>query len=234
MSSLWETMKKEYVYGGMTYRELAERYGVPESTVGKHARADLWRELRRERRLQLPLCAEEGEAVADTASPRRDERSESADPAQPCSSVIANRCSHRCGNPASSSDTQEANERTGDADCHDNAAALSRNDSGEDFPAMTETGDAAMREEVLRLAMRMAQLGCDAAQDKKQFMRYIVSEKSGKGETETAERVFRKLDTKAYRELTAAIKDLWSIAQGGEAERAGITVVLGSAEDSAV
>ena len=94
--------------------------------------------------------------------------------------------------------------------------------------------DSAMREEVKRLALRMAELGISAAADEKQFMRYIISEKSGRGETETCERVFEKLDTKAYRELTAAIKDLWSIAQdAGGGEKNGIVVELGNAEDAA-
>ena len=94
--------------------------------------------------------------------------------------------------------------------------------------------DTAMRAEVKRLALRMAELGISAAEDEKQFMRYIVSEKSGRGETETCERVFEKLDTKAYRELTAAIKDLWSIAQdSGDSEKNGIVVVLGAAEEAA-
>ena len=107
-------------------------------------------------------------------------------------------------------------------------------DEKKDSGRVTPDNDAAMRDEVKRLALRMAELGISAAEDEKQFMRYIVSEKSGRGETETVERVFDKLDTKAYRELTAAIKDLWSIAQDADGgEKNGIVVLLGDAEEAA-
>ena len=98
-----------------------------------------------------------------------------------------------------------------------------------------EENDAVMRAEVRRLALRMAELGISAAEDDMQFMRYIVSEKAGRSESETVERVFDKLDTKAYRELTAAIKDLWSIAQDadGGGNKNEIVVVLGDAGNAA-
>ena len=50
-----------------------------------------------------------------------------------------------------------------------------------------------------------------ALDDEKQFNRYIISEGIGGGATETTEREFTKVDTKALKELTGVIKDLTAL-----------------------
>ena len=48
----------------------------------------------------------------------------------------------------------------------------------------------------------------EAFEDEKQFNRYIVSEGSGDGFSETSEKIFDKVDTKALKDLTGVLKDL--------------------------
>lgn len=50
-----------------------------------------------------------------------------------------------------------------------------------------------------------------ALEDDRQFNRYIISEGIGGGATETTEREFAKVDTKALKELTGVIKDLTAL-----------------------
>ena len=42
----WNTLKAEYIAGGVSYRELAEKHGVSESTLRKRAAKEHWSELR--------------------------------------------------------------------------------------------------------------------------------------------------------------------------------------------
>lgn len=42
----WKKIKAEYIAGGTSYRKLAEKYGVPFSTLKEHARREKWTELR--------------------------------------------------------------------------------------------------------------------------------------------------------------------------------------------
>ena len=62
-----------------------------------------------------------------------------------------------------------------------------------------------------QLAYKALDVAMEAFEDDKQFHRYIVSEDRGLGESETVEREFRKVDTKALRDLTTVIKDLTSV-----------------------
>ena len=48
----------------------------------------------------------------------------------------------------------------------------------------------------------------EAFEDEKQFNRYIVSEGCGDGFSETSEKIFDKVDTKALKDLTGVLKDL--------------------------
>lgn len=48
----------------------------------------------------------------------------------------------------------------------------------------------------------------EAFEDEKQFNRYIVTENVGGGATETSERIYTKVDTKALKDLTGVLKDL--------------------------
>ena len=42
----WAKIKKEYISGGVTYRRLAEKYGISHSTLRKVAAEEHWSELR--------------------------------------------------------------------------------------------------------------------------------------------------------------------------------------------
>lgn len=42
----WNAIKAEYIAGGTSYRKLAEKYGVSESTLKKKAAKECWKELR--------------------------------------------------------------------------------------------------------------------------------------------------------------------------------------------
>ncbi len=42
----WKKIKKEYIAGGYTYKDLAEKHGVSFSSLTKVARREQWRELR--------------------------------------------------------------------------------------------------------------------------------------------------------------------------------------------
>lgn len=48
----------------------------------------------------------------------------------------------------------------------------------------------------------------EAFEDDNQFHRYIISEGIGGGATETHERIYAKVDTKALKDLTSVLKDL--------------------------
>lgn len=43
----WARIKAEYLKGGVTYRQLAEKYGVPNDTLEKRAKRESWSEGRR-------------------------------------------------------------------------------------------------------------------------------------------------------------------------------------------
>ena len=42
----WNKIKADYIAGGTSYRKLAEKHGVPFSTLKEHARREKWTELR--------------------------------------------------------------------------------------------------------------------------------------------------------------------------------------------
>lgn len=60
-----------------------------------------------------------------------------------------------------------------------------------------------------------AELAIDTAlkalNDPEQFRRYIVSEGCGEGVSETSEKIFKKVDTRALRDMTAALRDLTAL-----------------------
>ena len=73
------------------------------------------------------------------------------------------------------------------------------------------TGDTAwLLEETAKKILKQLQADFE---DQQQFHRYLVKTK---GAEELEERIFRKLDTKALKEVTAALKDLKAMLQGGE------------------
>lgn len=44
----WDAMRTEYIQGGVSYRELAAKYGVPFPTLAERAKAEKWVELRKQ------------------------------------------------------------------------------------------------------------------------------------------------------------------------------------------
>ena len=46
----WEELKREYLAGGVTYAELARKWGLPESRLRRRAREERWQDLRRQAR----------------------------------------------------------------------------------------------------------------------------------------------------------------------------------------
>jgi transposase-like protein len=44
----WKKIKAEYIAGGTSYRKLAEKYGVPRTTLERKAKEERWTELRRQ------------------------------------------------------------------------------------------------------------------------------------------------------------------------------------------
>ena len=44
----WKKIKAEYIAGGTSYRKLAEKYGVPRTTLERKAKEEKWSELRRQ------------------------------------------------------------------------------------------------------------------------------------------------------------------------------------------
>ena len=44
----WRKLKKEYIAGGISYRKLAEKYGVSRTTLERKAKDEGWPELRRQ------------------------------------------------------------------------------------------------------------------------------------------------------------------------------------------
>lgn len=46
----WNAIRKEYIQGGVSYRELAAKYGVPLRTLADRAKAEKWVELREQAR----------------------------------------------------------------------------------------------------------------------------------------------------------------------------------------
>ena len=44
----WKKIKAEYIAGGTSYRKLAEKYGVPRTTLERKAKEEKWTDLRRQ------------------------------------------------------------------------------------------------------------------------------------------------------------------------------------------
>lgn len=82
---------------------------------------------------------------------------------------------------------------------------------------MQKVAEKAENREVNRLSRlitattKAIDVAIEAFKDDKQFNRYIVTEGYGPGMTETSEKVFDKVDTKALKDLTGVLKDLTSL-----------------------
>lgn len=63
-------------------------------------------------------------------------------------------------------------------------------------------------ERAMETTSGLLKVAADALKDKDQFRRYLVVRTDGSGGSETTEEVFRKVDTKAIKELTEAVDKL--------------------------
>ena len=70
MAANWTKIKTEYVNGGVSYRELAEKYGLSPSSVEKRAAKEKWTAARETRLQETSRRIEEktAEKIADTES----------------------------------------------------------------------------------------------------------------------------------------------------------------------
>lgn len=70
----WLKIKTDYINGGISYRQLAEKYGTPLRTIAKHAKDERWKEERDEHcnnvatELQQKMVEKISEALSDEAS----------------------------------------------------------------------------------------------------------------------------------------------------------------------
>ena len=56
----WDAMRAEYVAGGVSQQALAEKYGVPYSTLSRHAAAEKWAQARKAGREGMSDAGEDG------------------------------------------------------------------------------------------------------------------------------------------------------------------------------
>ena len=62
----FKKIKAEYIKGGTSYRKLAEKYGVPRSTLERKAKDEKWTELRRQ--VECKTEAKIVDAISDDAA----------------------------------------------------------------------------------------------------------------------------------------------------------------------
>ena len=82
--------------------------------------------------------------------------------------------------------------------------------------------------EAVEKALKVVQ---DAFDDEKQFHRYLVKTKAD-GAEELEERIFRKLDTKSLKEVTAVLKDLKAMVQEASGSDTQVRVVFEAGEEA--
>ena len=135
----WTAIKAEYITGTISYRKLADNWGVSFRTLSDRALREGWKEARDKHRNNVV------EKTVQKVASRK-------------ASTTANKL---C-------DLQEA-------------------------------------------ADNMGRVIAEIFADSEQFHRHIVTEGLGMGETKVVERQYKKVDTKAIKDLTGAIKDLAAI-----------------------
>ena len=66
----WRKLKAEYIAGGISQRQLAEKYGVPWGTLRKQANVGKWNEKRKaaEKKAEQKVEQKTAEAIADNAT----------------------------------------------------------------------------------------------------------------------------------------------------------------------
>lgn len=132
----WEAIKTEYITTSISYRKLADKWGVSFRTLGDRAKREDW---------------------------------------------VDERNRHR--NNVVMSTVQKVAARTSST----NANRLLR---------LQEAADS------------MGKVIAEIFDDKEQFARHIITEGIGEGVTKVEERLYKKIDTKAIKDLTGAMKDL--------------------------
>ena len=70
MTANWKQMKDEYVAGGTTYKQIAEKYGVPMGTIAHRAKEEKWRDLKLARAEDDLNASAELAAIADKLTVR--------------------------------------------------------------------------------------------------------------------------------------------------------------------
>ena len=64
----WSEIEMEYIAGAMSYRDLAERYGISVTAVSKHAVKGRWQEKRSQHRAEAMAQAKESAVAVQTLS----------------------------------------------------------------------------------------------------------------------------------------------------------------------
>lgn len=128
----WNALKVEYVSGGMSYRELAEKHGIPPSTLMKAAAKGKWKEGRKKYGDSL---------VAEAVRKTQGEKIKKLQRVQQAADIVASRL-------------------------------------------------------------------LEIVQDEEQFHRHLVQVGLGDGKYETQDVIFKAANTKALRDVVAALKDM--------------------------
>ena len=128
----WNALKVEYVSGGMSYRELAEKHGIPPSTLMKAAAKGKWKEGRKKYGDSL---------VAEAVRKTQGEKIKKLQRVQQTADIVASRL-------------------------------------------------------------------LEIAHDEKQFYRHVVQVGLGDGKYETQDVILKAANTKALRDVVAALKDM--------------------------
>lgn len=78
MAADWKKIKAEYIRGGVSHRKLAEKYGVPFSTLKKRSASEKWTDLRNQRgtksdqKLVEAIASQEAEKAVDLENTLKD------------------------------------------------------------------------------------------------------------------------------------------------------------------
>ena len=77
MATDWSKIKAEYIQGGISYRKLAQKYGVSFSSISRRMRDEKWTDLREQS--EIKANAKIVQSVADKKAKRVDKIEQAAD-----------------------------------------------------------------------------------------------------------------------------------------------------------
>jgi transposase-like protein len=77
MATDWNKIKAEYIQGGISYRKLAQKYGVSFSSISRRMRDEKWTDLREQS--EIKANAKIVQSVADKKAKRVDKIEQAAD-----------------------------------------------------------------------------------------------------------------------------------------------------------